>query len=255
MAESEGLVRPSPALEPPLSYGTPAVEAAVAAGNAFLLPLKRTTNSVIVIDGHLFIRQCIARSLQSLEPQIDVRSFATSEQCLGNLTEHDLVLYHVHSDGTQLDPASWLDKLKAMLATAPVIILCSAESPQLVHDAFEGGARGFVPTSSTTLEIAVEVIRLVRAGGTFLPPSLLDARRLLDGPPMPAQPSKAGPFTPRQRMVLEHLQLGKANKIIAHDLGMSESTVKVHIRSIMKKMQATNRTEAAYRARTLLRLG
>ena len=48
--------------------------------------------------------------------------------------------------------------------------------------------------------------------------------------------------------VLSQLQRGKANKIIAFDLGMSESTVKVHIRNIMRKMGATNRTQVVYKA-------
>ncbi len=52
-------------------------------------------------------------------------------------------------------------------------------------------------------------------------------------------------------MVFRHLKQGKANKIIAHELGMSESTVKVHVRNIMRKMGATNRTQAAYKAQGL----
>jgi DNA-binding NarL/FixJ family response regulator len=49
-------------------------------------------------------------------------------------------------------------------------------------------------------------------------------------------------------MVLTHLRQGKANKIIAYELGMKESTVKVHVRNIMRKMGATNRTQAVYKA-------
>jgi DNA-binding NarL/FixJ family response regulator len=60
-----------------------------------------------------------------------------------------------------------------------------------------------------------------------------------------------GRLTSRQMMVLSHLQQGKANKIIAHELNMSESTVKVHVRNIMRKMGATNRTEAAYKAQSI----
>ena len=48
--------------------------------------------------------------------------------------------------------------------------------------------------------------------------------------------------------MLAQLQQGRANKIIAHELGMSESTAKVHIRNIMRKMGATNRTQAAFNA-------
>ena len=61
----------------------------------------------------------------------------------------------------------------------------------------------------------------------------------------------AGLLTPRQATVLSLLQQGKANKIIAYELGMSESTVKVHIRNIMRKIGATNRTQAIYKLQQL----
>lgn len=54
-------------------------------------------------------------------------------------------------------------------------------------------------------------------------------------------------FTARQSAVAEGLRRGKANKIIAYELNLCESTVKVHIRNIMKKLGATNRTEVAYK--------
>ena len=66
--------------------------------------------------------------------------------------------------------------------------------------------------------------------------------------PPPAEPAPAEPFTPRQMAVLRHVKLGKANKTIARELDMSESTVKIHLRNIMKKMKAANRTEVACRA-------
>ena len=53
-------------------------------------------------------------------------------------------------------------------------------------------------------------------------------------------------FSPRQLSVLEGLRQGKANKTIAHELTMRESTVKVHIRNIMRKLNATNRTQVAF---------
>jgi DNA-binding NarL/FixJ family response regulator len=127
--------------------------------------------------------------------------------------------------------------------------LCDVDCLDSIIAAFDSGARGYIPTASTTLGLAVEIIRLVRAGGTFVPPSSLSLGRVT------RQGETAGAiltlqFTPRQIEVLERLKLGKANKIIAHELGMSESTVKIHIRSIMKKMKATNRTEVACLALT-----
>jgi DNA-binding NarL/FixJ family response regulator len=61
----------------------------------------------------------------------------------------------------------------------------------------------------------------------------------------------AGMFTTREAAVVEALRKGKANKIIAYELNLCESTVKVHIRNIMKKLKATNRTEVAYKLREM----
>jgi DNA-binding NarL/FixJ family response regulator len=60
-------------------------------------------------------------------------------------------------------------------------------------------------------------------------------------------------FTSRQAAVIEALRMGKPNKSIAYELNMCESTVKVHVRNIMKKLKAKNRTEVAFMANKLLR--
>jgi DNA-binding NarL/FixJ family response regulator len=140
--------------------------------------------------------------------------------------------------------------IKRLLEIAPVIVLCDADGIESVLAAFEIGARGYIPTASTSLKLAVEIMRLVKAGGTFVPPSSLSVRRVSrQGTTRGATTSLQ--FTERQLAVLSRLKQGKTNKIIAHELKMSESTVKVHIRKIMKKLNATNRTEVAWRAHEL----
>jgi DNA-binding NarL/FixJ family response regulator len=164
--------------------------------------------------------------------------------------EYDLVLYYAHeSVANRNDDRERLGSIKKVLPIAPVIILCDVDCLDSVIAAFESGARGYIPTATTTLELTIEIMRLVSAGGPFVPPSGL----LLGG--VTRQGETAGAvathqFTPRQAEVLERLKAGKTNKIIAQELGMSESTVKVHLRSIMKKLKATNRTEAACLALT-----
>jgi DNA-binding NarL/FixJ family response regulator len=88
-------------------------------------------------------------------------------------------------------------------------------------------------------------MRLVGAGGTFVPASsLLEARRSA-GQPLSKQALKIQ-LTARQIAVVNALRQGKANKVIAYELNMRESTVKVHVRNIMKKFNAHNRTEVAF---------
>jgi DNA-binding NarL/FixJ family response regulator len=139
--------------------------------------------------------------------------------------------------------------LKRVLAIAPVIILSDVDSYDSICAAFDIGVRGYIPTASTTPELAIEIMYLVKGGGTFVPPSSLSPRRI--GPRGPPNPLTIQQFTPRQVAVLDCLKLGRTNKIIAYELQMSQSSVKTHIRNIMNKMNATNRTEVACRAHEL----
>ena len=111
-----------------------------------------------------------------------------------------------------------------------------------------------VAVDDLSLDIAVEAVRLVRAGGTFVPASsLAAARRSGDAPTAPRGTS--GIFTARQAAVVDALRRGKANKVIAYELKMRESTVKVHVRNIMKKLNARNRTEVAFMTNELIKTG
>jgi DNA-binding NarL/FixJ family response regulator len=111
-----------------------------------------------------------------------------------------------------------------------------------------------VMTDRTSLQMVVSAISLVGSGGTFVPRDFL----FMDRQPAPtaiARPSsEVGRLTQREVAVLALMKHGKPNKIIAHELGMSASTVKVHVRHIMRKMGAANRTQAALNADKLLGL-
>jgi DNA-binding NarL/FixJ family response regulator len=89
-------------------------------------------------------------------------------------------------------------------------------------------------------------VRLVRAGGVFVPASSLVAARRTTDAGNGAARSTGGIFTARQAAVVDALRRGKANKVIAYELKMRESTVKVHVRNIMKRLKAQNRTQVAY---------
>jgi DNA-binding NarL/FixJ family response regulator len=109
------------------------------------------------------------------------------------------------------------------------------------------GVRGYVVTSCSLGEV-VGAIRLVNAGGTFVPASSLRGTQQLTIADGSKSAQKGASLTPRQTAVLKALREGKPNKIIAYELCMAESTVKVHVRTMMKKFRATNRTQLAFLA-------
>ena len=114
-------------------------------------------------------------------------------------------------------------------------------------------------TGDSSIDVTVAALRYALAGGSFAPPSLLRGAQP-DRAPI-AQPltlraetlelAQETSFTPREIEVLHRLRQGLQNKIIAYELGISESTVKVHLRNVMKKLHASNRTQVAFMLRRL----
>src|SRR3984957_10787965 len=205
--------------------------------------------SMGVIDEKTFTRECIVRCLRTLDDRLRIDAFLTCDECLQTVEGHDLVLYHLRQDPSQCDKSSQkLISFRKLLITVPVIILSDTEWPNSLTEIFESGARGFIPTDNTTLEQIIEIIGLVCVGGIFVPLSSLSLRTSVRQSPTG---DSSNEFTRNELAVLDRLKVGKANKIIAYELGLSESTVKVHIGRIMKKLKVTNRTQIVCRAYTL----
>ena len=136
---------------------------------------------------------------------------------------------------------------------APLIILSDREEAEEVCSAFDAGAAGFMPTSLDP-SVALQALSFIKCGGSFFPPSALHKEK----PTVIAQsgveatnqadvgPSKTTwTLSAKQEEVLQLLRQGQSNKIIASQLGLSEATVKVHLRCIMRKLGVANRTQVA----------
>jgi DNA-binding NarL/FixJ family response regulator len=207
------------------------------------LRISHAAISVAVIDEKPFTRECIAKSLQALDERLRIISFARCEDYLRSTKRQDLILYYAHQN-----LASWsglYNELLRLLRVVPVIILSDVDCPDSMSALFESGARGFIPTDQTTLEQIIEIIALVKAGGMFVPPSSLMLRKI--DREFAVKGIASQQLSRSEIAVLDRLKLGEANKIIAHELGMSESTVKMYIGRIMRKLKATNRTEVVSR--------
>ena len=114
--------------------------------------------------------------------------------------------------------------------------------------------QGYIPVSSN-LEVAAAAVRLVLAGGSYFPrPQNVEPRHgeVLPSYQHPAvDPARIAELTSRERAVLGLLASGMPNKVIAHRLGMSLSTVKAHVHHIIRKLQVGNRTEVALLTRRM----
>jgi DNA-binding NarL/FixJ family response regulator len=149
-----------------------------------------------------------------------------------------------------------MHSLSRDLVSAPIIVMSDREELEEISTAFQDGARGYIPTSLEP-HLVIEAIRMVLAGITFVPVTTLirvrRAREHKTGEPGVdrATIEDRQDWPPRQLAVLRFLVQGKANKEIARALALDESTIKVHVRIIMRKLGVTNRTQAALSVRQL----
>jgi DNA-binding NarL/FixJ family response regulator len=205
---------------------------------------------MVVIERRALVRECLARCIASHEGQ-RVAAFATVAEWreVADQVPASLILLCLESEAAEAGRRRGMGELARVTEAAPTVVMSDAEDFDQVMEAINRGARGFIPTS-LSMNVMIEALQLVRAGGVFVPAASLIPSLRRDG--KRGAPSRRKLFTARQAAVVEALRKGKANKTIAHELSMSESTVKVHVRNIMKRLRARNRTEVALMADRLL---
>jgi DNA-binding NarL/FixJ family response regulator len=210
--------------------------------------------SVLLIDDRILARECLRSSLVSRHAPWEVVAYSSMEEWQKKADRHPplaAVLLHVGSDKIA-DPhmEEHIKQLIKASGSAPLIILADRDDVVQMLNAFEYGVRGYIP-SSVSVEVCVEAINLALAGGVFVPASTVFATREMINASSSHDRRLTEMFTSRQIQVAKAIWEGKPNKIIAYELNMCESTVKVHTRTIMQKLKATNRTEAAYKVSNL----
>jgi DNA-binding NarL/FixJ family response regulator len=202
---------------------------------------------IAVIESRTFIGECIRKSVQSAfaQPVLTYSTAAELEQ-QHLLTSAQLIIFSWTEDNAEVS-ANTLKILSTLAPKIPVIVLAYKNDSELARSAICHGAKGYIPITMG-FEITIEAVRFVLAGGTYAPLDCLVSR---DGPGnVLPQPPITGLLTSRELAVTRAIQKGKSNKIIAYDLNMCESTVKVHVRNIMKKLKAKNRTDVAIKTQT-----
>jgi DNA-binding NarL/FixJ family response regulator len=201
------------------------------------------------IDVSSLTRECMTHAVSSAQRLFMVVPFESVYDCVkASDRKIDLIVYHAH----ETDSVNIADiaALREAFASTQLVVLSDASTlePAVVKNVLMHGASGFILTSQTGLQMMLSALALVSSGGTFVPKDFLFFQGNQDQPATKAQPRKAGLLTTRELEVLAFVKQGKPNKLIAYELNLSESTVKVHIRNTMRKMGSTNRTHVAMNA-------
>lgn len=201
---------------------------------------------VLVIDPQPLTRNCLVAAMKGASNLASIAAVASVEETRGLMERgavFDAAIYNL--DRSPVDERALPDLLMPMMAAlmdTPLMVLASSTAPACLNTAMQHGVRGFL-ASDTTLSVVLQAIRLICTGWMLYP-------AFRHGDTFQAQPkfaargdSDAVKLTPRQEEVLKCLATGMPNKSIAFHLKMSESTVKAHIKEIMQRVGAANRTQ------------
>ncbi|MDI3382296.1 LuxR C-terminal-related transcriptional regulator [Xenophilus aerolatus] len=226
---------------------------------------------ILIADDHRLVIEAVKTKLSELQSDIDfVLAMSVDELFAGAADDVDLALIDLNIPGAE--GHSHIDELRRRHPAVPVIVLSGYEDPAIMRAVLERGVLGFIPKAYSP-DVMLSAVRLVLAGGIYVPPMLLSALppgvvagvaaggaapAVAQGAPLriggagsPTLEHLRKVLTERQVEVLQLLSQGKPNKLIGRSLGISEGTVKIHLAAIFRALNVRNRTEAVVAAQSL----
>lgn len=225
--------------------------ASISAEDQARFPRAKSGNDYLaLIDRRMLERECLAHALNVYRIGMRVMTFSdlsALQEVQGEAGMPRAILFNAGNAGLEDSRLeAEISELVAAVVPTPVVVVSENQNLSDVLNIIALGVQGYIP-SSVGIGVCVQAIGLAMAGGKFVPASSVMHMRALLGVNSKVTIGTNSRFTERQSAVAEALRRGMANKDIAQELDLSESTVKVHIRNIMKKLGATNRTEVAYK--------
>lgn len=216
---------------------------------------------LLLVEDHPLFSSGLPYLLAEIDATLSYTTANTMALALQAQGPFDLILLDLRLPDTS--GFNGLHTIREVFENTPVVMLSGEENTEVIRMAIAEGAMGFVPKSATP-QVLVAALRLILAGGTYLPPH---AYADWPGAAVPAatMPSLAiqathasradaidvTRLTGRQLEVLMKAVQGKPNKVIARETNLAEGTVKAHLSAAFRLINVSNRTEAVFKAAQL----
>lgn len=201
---------------------------------------------ILIIDDHDLFSSGLIELLSSVDETLLVKacsSFSAAEKLLKNDLPN-LILLDLDLGGECGIDLSL--QIRGDYPSIKVAILSGNEDVHVMRQCVLNGVFGYI-TKSSPPDIFLKATELLLSGGSYFPshlmPYLLESASMVQETPV-LKSMQEESLTPRQKEVLSLLKLGKSNKFIAFEMGISEGTVKLHVSTILNKLGVSNRSEA-----------
>ncbi len=216
------------------------------------LEVNKTTQ-VLIVDDHRMVREGL-RALLASEDDIEIVGEASSgEEALERVRElmPDVVVMDLQMPG--IGGLEAIRRVKDLSPATSIVVLTVDNAEMVLLEAIRAGAAGYV-LKDASAELLLQSIRLIKEGGTLLPNELLvkALRGVTIRGPRQERPPEFEQLTPREQEVLLLVARGMGNQEIAESLSLSKVTAKKYVHNILRKLQVSDRTQAALMA---VRLG
>jgi two-component system nitrate/nitrite response regulator NarL len=202
--------------------------------------------NVLMIDDHALFRFGLSELLERRGIHV-THAVGDGEEGIRLVTQErpEVVLLDMRMPG--MSGLEVLQRLRALEQRMPIVILTTSTSEADLIAALQGGAQGYLLKDMEPDDL-IKALRDILSGETVVAPELTGvlARAVRsDGQQQEDRNDLLEDLTPREREILCHLAEGQSNKMIARDLGITDGTVKLHVKAILRKLQVRSRVEAA----------
>lgn len=203
---------------------------------------------ILIADDHALFRDGLSLRLEQIMPEAAISQASGYSQVFKILksdNSYDILILDV-----EMQDMPWLESLKQIRELAPrtkIIVVSASEDNRTIRTILNTGVKGYIPKRSE-IKVFNNAFKLVSDGGTYIPPNLIDNTPINN---ISGRNSGIKTLTNRQSQVLDLIAQGKSNKQIAYDMGVSESTVKLHINALLRSLHVNNRTQAVITAQKI----
>lgn len=197
-------------------------------------------DTVLIADDHSLFRTGLKHLVQQLfqNPTIvEATNYDEAMAAIARETPLSLILLDLRMP--QMDGFATLGTLVQAAEGVPVVVLSGSTDIDDMKQCFERGAMGYIPKNEPS-KVILRALQLVLSGGIYVPPALLKPTAEIEH----SEENALSKLTDRQREVLDLLAEGGSNKEIARKLNLAEATVKAHLATILRILNARNRTQA-----------